>query len=287
MEKKKTVHRKKKKMKPKLTFKFSVVIAIFLLSLSVCFLIFMFKANTDDKFLDKIIGTSDESVTYEKSDNTNADEKETNMSSKETSDLTVKTSITNPVPQSETADDTYFVDCCLITDATLTGMKGKGFSEDAVYGSDDMNVGNATIVKIESSFGTLSPYEIVKQKKPATVYLMFGKELETADVETIIASYTTLVNSLKSAVPEIKICVMQYPPVLYDSDTLTNEMVNDYNNRLLTMCNSLEVYCIDTNTALKSESGKLDESYWSYETLTLSDKGYDKVREYILTHTVL
>ena len=79
---------------------------------------------------------------------------------------------------------------------------------------------------------------------------------------------------------------MQYPPVLYDTDTLTNEIVNNYNNKLVEICNNLGIYCIDTNTALKSETGKLDESYWSYETLSLSDAGYNKVAEYILTHVV-
>ncbi len=283
MDKKKNVHRKKKKLKPKLTFKFGVVVTFFILSLAVCFTIFMLNANSDDKFLEEQFGTAEEAVDDE-SEDLSADPP-TDSAPKATESV-VDSGITNPVPQSETADDTYFSGCCLITDGTLSGMRGKGFSDDSVYGGDNINVGDAMTVKVESTFGTLSPYEIVKQKKPATVYLMFGKELGTATTETIITSYTNLVSSLKSAVPNMKICVMQYPPVLYDSDTLTNEMVNDYNDKLLTMCNSLGVYCIDTNTALKSEAGKLDESYWSYETLTLSDKGFDKVREYILTHTV-
>lgn len=284
MDKNRNVHhKKKKKLKPKVRFKFGVVVMIFIFSLAVCFLIFMFKANTDDTFLQIEFGSS---ITETPDDSNKDSEQDTIDKKNEPSTTAAVSKITNPVPQSETADDSYFSGCSLMTDGTLVGMKGIGFADDSVFGGDNINVGDAMTAKIESSFGALSPYEIIKQKKPSTLYLMFGKELGTSSVDAIITSYTNLISSIKSAVPDVKIYVMQYPPVLYDSDTLTNEMVNDYNNRLLIMCDSLGVYCIDTNTALKSESGKLNESYWSYETLTLSTEGYNKVKEYILTHVI-
>ena len=279
MDKNRNIHHKKKKLRPKLRFKFGVIVMIFIFSLAVCFLIFMLKANTDDTFLNNEISSSD-------------DEQSNNDSENDTNDATqastaaVSSWITNPVPQSETADESYFSSCCLLTDGTLAGMKGTGFSDDNVFGGDNINVGDIMTVKVESSFGTLSPYEIIKQKKPSTLYLMFGKELGTSSADTIITLYSNLISSIKSAVPDITIFVMQYPPIMYDSDILTNEMINDYNNKLLMMCDSLGIYCIDTNTALKSESGKLTESYWSYETLTLSQEGYNKLKEYILTHVV-
>lgn len=284
MDKNKKVHyKKKKKLKPKIRFKFGAVVMIFIFSLAVCFLIFMFKANTDDTFLQAELGSSvDESTDHD--DNNDAEQ---DIVADNTESSTIAASgITNPVPQSETADDSYFSSCCLITDGTLYGMKGTGFTEDSVYGGENIDVGDAMTAKVESSFGTLSPYEIVKQKKPSNLYLMFGKELDSSSIDAVITSYANLISSIKSAVPDIEIYVMQYPPLLYDSDALTNEMVNDYNNRLIMMCDSLGIYCIDTNTALKSESGKLNESYWSYETLSLSQNGYNKVKEYILTHVV-
>ncbi|MBR6580762.1 MAG: hypothetical protein IKK66_05630 [Ruminococcus sp.] len=284
MDKNRNVHhKKKKKLKPKVRFKFGVVVMIFIFSLAICFLIFMFKSNTDDTFLQTELGSSADETTD--SDKYNDSEQDIIADNTESSAIT-ESGITNPVPQSETADESYFSGCCLLTDSTLAGMKGTGFSDDSVFGGNKINVGDVMTAKVESSFGTLSPYEIIKQKKPSILYLMFGKELDSVSADAIITSYTNLISSIKSAVPDVEIYVMQYPPVLYDSDTLTNEMVNDYNNRLLMMCDSLEIYCIDTNTALKSESGKLNESYWSYETLSLSQNGYDKLKEYILTHVV-
>ncbi len=279
MDKNRNIHHKKKKLRPKLRFKFGVIVMIFIFSLAVCFLIFMLKANTDDTFLNNEISSSDNEQSNNDSENDTND-------ATQASTAAVSSWITNPVPQSETADESYFSSCCLLTDGTLAGMKGTGFSDDNVFGGDNINVGDIMTVKVESSFGTLSPYEIIKQKKPSTLYLMFGKELGTSSADTIITLYSNLISSIKSAVPDITIFVMQYPPIMYDSDILTNEMINDYNNKLLMMCDSLGIYCIDTNTALKSESGKLTESYWSYETLTLSQEGYNKLKEYILTHVV-
>lgn len=283
MEKKRSVHHnsKKKKIRPKLRFRFGAVVAIFILSFALCFAVFMVMANSDDSFLEKEISSTESTA-----DDENMDEEasgENTEEKPEKSDV-LPTGITNPVPQSEMYDSIYLDGCSLVTDATLAGMKGKAFTEDNIFGGENVNLSTVMTEKLESRFGTLSAYEIIKQKKPSVLYLMFGSELEKEPADSMIEKYTNLVNSILSAVPEVDVYVMQYPPVLYDTDTLTNDMVNDYNSRLLTMCNTLGIHCIDTNTPLKSEAGKLDESYWSYETLTLSEKGYDKVKEYILNH---
>lgn len=285
MEKSRNVQRKKirKKGGPKLRFKFGVIISIFIFSFAVCFLIYMINANVNENFLEEEFGTS--SVTSSDSEETTISDDNKSVE-EETKPDTAASGVSNPVPQSATSDSSYYASSCLVTDGTLAGMKGIGFSEDSVFGGEGVNLSAVTTAKQESSFGTLSPYDIVKQKKPSALYLMFGSELETASTEQLVEEYAKLVNSFKSAVPEMNIYVMQYPPVLYDTDTLSNEKVNDYNSRLITMCDNLGVYCIDTNTALKSESGKLNETYWSYETLTLSAEGYNKVSEYILTHVV-
>lgn len=78
---------------------------------------------------------------------------------------------------------------------------------------------------------------------------------------------------------------MQIPPVYTDSETLTNETVNDYNSRLIKLADNYSVYCIDTNTILKNNTGTLSDEYYSSETNTLTSQAYSAVYEYILTHT--
>lgn len=283
MEKNRTVQRKngRKKGRPRVHFSFGMLLMIFILSFIICFVLYMLSANINDNFLEEEFGTSEsesepvsEDLPGFTAETTNAEKAALNNGA-----------ITNPVPQSETADISYLANCCLITDSALAGMKENGsFSKGTVFGGAEINTSTVMTAKIESSFGTLSPYDIVKQKKPQILYIMLGSELGTVSADEMISNYTTLISSLRSGLPDMKIYVMQYPPVLYDSDILTNEMVNDYNNKLLLMSNTLGVYCIDTNTPLKSEDGRLNEDYWSYETLSFSKTGLDKITEYILTH---
>jgi hypothetical protein len=281
MDKKRTVQRKKvrKKGGPKLKFKLGTIFTICLLSFLLCFLIYMINVNTDDTFLDKEFGTSLLISDAENDDTVKESEVDTVSEAEDTA-------FSNPVPQSLQIGDEYFTGCSLITDGTLAEMGGFGFAKEAIYGGTEYNLAAVTTIKQNSAFGNLSPYEIIKQKKPSALYLMFGAEIETTEVDAVISEYSKLINSLKSTVPDTKIYVMEFPPVIYDTDELSNEKINDFNSKLINMCNDAGIYCIDTNTALKSESSKLDEKYWSYETLSLSEAGYNKVVEYILTHVV-
>lgn len=276
MEKKRNVQgrKSKKKKRPKVRFNFGVLLMICLFSFAICFVLYMLAANMNNDFLNEEFGISSADMV-----DTESKDKTSNSNIKSNSDDDGISA--NPVPQSASADKEYLSNCCLLTDKTLLGIDSFG---NNVFGGENIGVTTAMTEKVESTFGTLSVYDIAKQKKPQTLYIMLGSDMGTATVDEMIVAYSKLVSSLKSAISNVKIYVMEYPPALYDSDTVTNDMINDYNARLLSMCNDLGVYCIDTNTALKAEDGKLNEEFWSYETLSLSQQGYDRLSEYILNH---
>lgn len=284
MENNRTVQRKqnKKKKRPKIRFNFWVMVIIFLLSFAVCFILYMLAANLNDNFFDDELNgdmVASHSVS-DASDTSDIHEATTDADIQDKSD-----SITNPVPQSDAVEESYFDTACLVTDSTLIDMGSNGkFSSDNVFGSDSLNASNCISTKIESSFGTVSVYDIIKNKKPPVLYIMLGSDLESSTVDDMIAGYKMLVDNLHAAMPDMSIYVMQFPPIIYDTETLTNAMINEYNNKLLEMCNESGVYCIDTNTALKSGSGTLAEEYYSYETLGISAVGYDQICQYIRTH---
>lgn len=284
MEKNRNIQRKsiKKRKRPKVRFNFWVMFIIFVISFSACFILYMLAVNLNDDFFkdefdNTIVGTQnvDENIPQTvNSDSISSDPVDNGDSS-----------ITNPVPQSSAIEESYLDSACMITDSTLIQMSNHGkFNSTNVFGSTELNTANCTTTKIESSFGNASVYDIIKDKKPNVLYIMLGSDLGVSETDSMIASYTMLVNNLHSALPDMKIYVMQMPPVIYDTETLTNDMINDYNNKLLAMCNTIGIYCIDTNTVLKSENGTLAEEYWSYETLALSVIGYNKICECILTH---
>ena len=280
MDNKRTVQRNhgKRRGKPKVRFNFGVLIIIFFLSFAACFTLYMLAANfNDDFFKDEfdqtLISTQDQMNSSEEASVNNI----TASGSGENS------GITNPVPQSEAADAAYLDGCTLVTDITLADMAEKSSFKDVIA---DASLGAASCndVKITSSYGSQTIYDTMKVKKPSTLYIMLGSDLGTSTVDDMISSYTSLVNNLHAALPEMKIYLMQLPPVIYDTETVTNSLVNEYNTRLLDLASASGVYCIDTNTPLKSGNGALDEAYWSYDTLSLGDAGYAKVCDIILTH---
>lgn len=139
---------------------------------------------------------------------------------------------------------------------------------------------------METNYGTVTVYETLQIKKPMNVYFMLGSDIGTVTVDEMISNYTTLVSNLHAYKPDMNIYVMQLPPVAADTTTVTNELINEYNTKLLNMANTVGVNCIDTNTALKSVEGTLSAEYWSADTGTFTDEAYKTIAGYILTHTV-
>ncbi|MDE6521119.1 MAG: hypothetical protein K2K91_11815 [Ruminococcus sp.] len=283
MEQKRTIQRKqsKKKKRPKVRFNFWVMFIIFALSFIGCFVLYMLAANfNDDFFKDEFEDAVIEMEHYVPESTT-----ESSATTTESEQTAMQDSITNPVPQSALVNPDYFDNASLISDSTLKYASDYSkFSEANIFCSSELNASNCSTLKINSSFGNDSLYDIIKNKKPAILYIMLGSDIETSSVDDMITSYKTLVSNIHSALPDTKVYVMQLPPVIYDTETLTNEMINNYNDRLLEMCNETGIYCIDTNTALKAENGVLKEEYYSYDTLSISAAGYSKICEYIVNH---
>lgn len=287
MAKKRTVQHisNKKRGRPRVKFNFGVLVVIFVLSFAGCFALYMLAANLNDDFLND---SSEKNVVQEQPDS--SDEK-TSDSAEEPSGEAEKPSesqgtaaIANPVPQSEAVDVSYLESCCLITDSTLIRMADHTSLKD-VIGNEQLNAAVCNEQKVESTYGTVTVYQTMQLKKPANLYIMLGSDIGVSNVDDMITAYTTLVNSLHNYLPDIKIYIMQLPPIYSDGETLNNELINQYNSRLLNIARNAGVYCIDTNTALKSAEGNLSEEYWNAETGELSEAAYKAISDYIRTHT--
>lgn len=276
-----TVSNRKRK-KPRVRFNFGVLIIIFVLSFSGCFALYMIAANMNENFFE------DEFNSIIVEENEEGEPEETSKENKDevydTEQPAAKAPITNPVPQSSAADyATYFDNCCLITDSTLLEI-GEYTSFNDVIGDSALNAANCTSAKVESNYGTVTIYDTLKLKKPKNVYMMLGSDIGVSPTEDMIANYTALIENLTAVLPDMNIYIMQIPPVITDVAPVTNELINTYNEQLLSMANSKGVYCIDTSTALKSIDGNLKEEYWSAEDKKFTEDMYKAVIEYILTH---
>ncbi len=290
MDKKRTIQHisSKKRGRPKIRFNFWILVIIFFLSFASCFALYMVWANFDGHVLDE---SEDDSITYSTA------EAEPQLDSEQTTDAAGSdtevqepaenrnSAVSYPVPQSDPVDASYLENCCLVTDQTLLGISDNTELK-SVIGSEELNAANCNDVQVYSTYGNLKVYEIMQNKKPDILYIMLGSDIGISDTSDMISSYSTLVNNLHGYLPEMKIYIMQLPPKPFDTAEVTNEMINDYNNRLIEMARSAGVYCIDTNSVLKSGEGVLDGKYWDSENGSYNTDAYSKIIGYILTHTV-
>lgn len=270
----------KKRNKPKIRFNPWMMIIIFALSFVGCFALYMVAANVDENFFKDEFNK--ESVIYDNSQNQNE-----SSSAEVLEDVTEGSSqvaITNPVPLSAAVDASYFENCCLVSDSTLLSISNYTEFKD-VIGNTSLNAISINDVKVDSNYGTVTVYETLKIKKPMNVYIMLGSDIGVSTTDDMISSYTTFISNLKASIPETKIYIMQFPPVYSETATVTNEIINAYNHKLLALANSYGVYCIDINLALKTNEDSLAEEYYSSESGGLSEKAYTDICGYILTHT--
>lgn len=277
----------KKKNRPKIRFNIWMLIIIFTLSFAGCFIIFMVAANLDENFFDDESAIIvDENKDNPSDDNSGTTETSTSGIQDSTEPTEAVKEIIYPVPESAAADTSYLESCCLITDSTLLGFGSYTDFKD-VIGNAALTAATANSAKVESNYGTITIYEVLKLKKPMNVYLMLGSDIGVSDTNDMIKEYMTLVSNLKSALPDMNIYIMQLPPVPGDSEK--NTLINEYNERLLSLAKTCGVYCLDTNTGFKNNEGNLNDNYINTAEdaaeKPLTDKYYKDICGYILTHT--
>ena len=288
MAKKKSITRisDKKRGRPKVRFSIWGLILIFVLSFSAWFIIYMAAANFNENFFSEEFG---EDKADEKKDSSPSDSGpvDNNISDDvENADTAAADKITNPIAQSEARSADYLSSCCLVTDSTLIDMaKYTGLKD--VIGSSDLNAAGCNKIAIESSYGTKSAYEVLQAKKPEIIYIMLGSDIGTSKMDDMISSYTEFVKNLRGYLTDADIYIMQLPPVHDDANaTINNGIINEFNTKLLTIANMNNVYCIDTNTALKGVDGALSNEYRDASTGALTESAYKAIADYILCHTV-
>lgn len=282
MEKKRTIQRNngKKSGKPLMRFNIWIMLLIFVLSFLACFILYMLAANLNDDFF------KDEfNATVAELESKASDEENSEGAVNEKENVKTDAAITNPVPQSDPVDSNYLEESALFTDATLLGMADNG-GFGYVIGNSSLNAKNCTTAQADSSSGSGTLLEIAEKMKPKHLYIMLGSDITTEKTDEMIKSYQTLVSQLKSSLPGSQIFIMQLPPVPDGYETVTNDKINEYNTKVLAMADQNGVYCIDTNTALKSDSGVLSADYWSIGAQNYTSQFYSTLTDYILSHTV-
>ena len=167
----------------------------------------------------------------------------------------------------------------LANEINLVGDITKGKAE-GVSVSWSTPVLNGTTIRILSALNQAN----------CPIYMMFGTEsLGTQSPEQTITHFTTLLDSLIATAPESQVIVMSIPPVTAEAEKaadhpLLNSVIDDYNSRLLALCDKKNVYFVDINTALKNNDGKLDGHLATEDGMHLSLEGGMVLLNYVLSH---
>lgn len=282
MTKKKSITRisDKKRGRPKVRFNIWALITIFMLSFAGCFILYMVAANINENFWEEEF----DKVVVEENDDNTTDEKNSSENN-EVQNENTQNKLSNPIQQSKAKDSSYLDSCCIVTDSLLLDI-GRYTDLKDVIGSEALNAASCNSVTIESSYGTKTVYEILQAKKPEKIYIMLGSDIGTSSIDDMVSNYNEFVKNVRGYLTSADIYIMQIPPVKEDNEKITNSLINEFNTKLLTIANMVGVYCLDTNTALKSVDGSISAEFIDSETGALTEKGFKKITDYILCHTV-
>lgn len=211
-------------------------------------------------------------------------------SSEETSSTPVKPKVENGlVPESEKVLSAYFKDAVFIGDSITEGIKLYGIMSDAtVYSYTGLGLDNIytkDVIKMED--GSAIPImDAVRLSNANKFYVLIGVNSIAYSKESFIQKYAAVVKSIKEFHPDAIIYVQSITPVAVDNSyNLNNKTINEYNEALLEMAVSQNVYYLDIHSALADETGVLPDSATT-DGLHFGPSYYQKWFDYLKTHTV-
>lgn len=162
----------------------------------------------------------------------------------------------NPVlrAQSVPVDSGYFADAAFVVNSVSRGLDLYDYDVLLVkadfYGGEELSV-----------YNTMDCIREMEGKNYGKIYLGLGIEEIGDDIEDIQASYESILSQLRTLAPESIVVLMSMPPVSeYKSSNdeyCNRELVVEYNEMLLKLAESWDVWYLDVYTVLANDEGYL------------------------------
>ena len=205
---------------------------------------------------------------------------------------TVNGEIINPVAESEAVDKSYFDSCVFIGDFIPYGMSSyEVVPATSVYASMSMNLSNADTQAVETQFGSMTVLEALEKKPFENVYIMLGSnDAASMTVSDMYTDYIAFANKVKAVCTDSRIFIVSVPPVTdakeqSKTSPISNADINSFNEKLLDYANSNNMYYLDVNTYFKNENGMMPADLAENDGLHFKYSAYEKLSDYILSHT--
>ena len=289
----------KKRNRPILRFRFGFIVIIWIFCFLGCFLAYMISRNLHPELAknNKTESSAEESsmIADEPADTPvlpSATESQADNqpqeATEESSLVTVATKI-NPVPESEPQSADYLAKSAFFGDVNIYHLLTNGLLEaDNVYAGETLNLENYQTEYFDYKGTKLRMLSIMRQAS-CPVYLMFGTDtLATVSPEESASLFSDMVGKVKAAAPEATIYVLAVPPVTAAAEKLKKPILNSnidtFNSKILEVANDANVYFVDTNTALKNNNSRLDDSLADEDGIHLNAEGGRQLLNYVLSH---
>ncbi len=310
---KRSVRKQQKRRGPVMRFKFGRLVLLWVLSLIICFGAYLYKVNfhpdpekAADSESSAVVEESslaeESSASEPLSDESSLPDSLTDVSLAESEEDSVAAPTgpkkINPVPGTVVSSYTaeYLDKCAFIGEKNIyyLGLAGLLKAPYGYYASETLTLQNyqrETVNLKDGSRPEGTDIRVLSAIRSAScpIYLMFGTEsLSTQGADETAEQFRIFMNDVRAAAPEAEVFVMSIPPVTAAAEKgekpIKNSVIDDYNSRLLEICNTENVYFVDTNTALKDNHGKLDPHYAMEDGIHLTTEAGQILLNYVLSH---
>ena len=200
--------------------------------------------------------------------------------------------IQNPVPESESKDNSYFDSCTFIGDFLPHGLSSYGIvPQDNVYAAVTMTPANAQTEQVDTPSGKMTVEAALAQSKGENIYIMLSASSSAyMNVGDMYSGITSFCSMVRLNCPESRIFLLSAPPVSSVRESsmespIKNADIDSYNSKLLEYANTNGIHYLDINTYFKGENGFLSFEDAENDGLHLREAAYEKLANYILSHT--
>ena len=198
-----------------------------------------------------------------------------------------------PVPESEPVDNSYFEDAAFVGDSRTDGFmiySGIGCGETLTSnGLSIFKLAEKKAITIDGTKYTL--LEALGLKQYGKVYLSLGvNELGYYNDQGFYEAYCQAIDLIRQSQPNAVIYIQSILPVSAEKsagdDIYSNPRIDEFNGLLRELAEEKEVYYVNVAEAVAGEDGCLPEGA-SFDGVHLTPDYCAKWRDYLKTHTVI
>lgn len=199
----------------------------------------------------------------------------------------------DPVPESESVDDTFFADTVFIGNSRTQGfMYYSGLKGSHFLAGKSISVSNIKFEKVipagEDTY--VSILDALSWQQYKKVYVMLGINEIGLEFDEFYNEYSSLIDSIRIRQPDAEIYVESIIPVSKSKSEngglYNNYRVRKFNEQLAALCSDKGLHYVDVYTGLVNEDGNLPDDA-SSDGVHLNMSFCVTWLDYLKSHTVL